>query len=110
MKLPYRKNASIPREKITKYLLSESHPVGSSKARFFRSFRFNETNIDKLAESFLKISQENNVKETRNLLYGINYVINGKMETPSGEMAMITTVWFIKTGQKRPRFVTAYPV
>lgn len=110
MKLPYRKNASIPREKLTKYLLSETHPVGSSKARFFRSLGFDETNIDKLIEWLLKISQKNNVKEARNLLYGINYVINGKMETPSGKIVMITTVWFVKTGQNRPRFVTAYPV
>lgn len=110
MKLSFRQNAYIPREKLTKYLLSETHPVGSSKARFFRSLGFDETNTDKLTESLLRISQENDVKEARNLLYGTNYVIDGKMETPSGRVAMITTVWFIKTGQTRPRFVTAYPV
>lgn len=110
MKLLYHKNISIPREKLTKYLLSETHPVGSSKAKFFRNLGFNETNINRLTESLLRISQENDIKETRSLLYGINYVINGKMETPSGKTVMITTVWFIRTGQNRPRFVTAYPV
>lgn len=110
MKLPYRKSTYIPKAKLTEYLLSETHPVGSSKARFFRGLGFNKTNIDKFTESLLRISQENDVKETRNSLYGINYVIDGKMETPNGGMATITTVWFIKTGQKRPRFVTAYPV
>lgn len=110
MKLPYRAKAYVAKEKLTKYLLSETHPVGSSKARLFRSLGFDKTNTDKLTESFLKISRENDVKETRILLYSINYVVDGKMETPSGKTIMITTVWFIKTGQNRPRFVTAYPV
>ncbi|MBI4084847.1 MAG: hypothetical protein HY431_02975 [Candidatus Levybacteria bacterium] len=110
MKLPYRKNVSIPREKLTKYLLSETHPVGSSKAKFFRSLGFDETNVDKLTESFSRISQASDVKEVRKLFYGINYVIDGTMETPSGKTVTITTVWFIKTGQNEPRFVTAYPV
>lgn len=110
MTLPHHKNAYVPKEKLTKYLLSETHPVGSSKARFFRSLGFNETNIDELTKAFLKISQENDVKETRKLLYGINYVVEGKIETSSRRMASITTVWFIKTGKNKPRFVTAYPV
>jgi len=37
MKLPDREKAYIPLLKIKDYLLSETHPIGKSKAKFFRS-------------------------------------------------------------------------
>lgn len=110
MKLPFRKNAYIPKEKLTEYLLSETHPVGGSKAKFFRGLGFNERNVDKLAKSLLRIAKTNDVKEIREFVYGINYVIEGIIETPRGRTVNIKTVWFTKTLESRPSFVTAYPV
>lgn len=110
MKLPYRKKAIVPKEKLTKYLLSETHPVGSAKSKFFRSLGFNNSNMDELTKAFLKIAQDNDVKEERKFEYGINYVIDGIIETPSGKNVILTTVWFTQTTKSRPRFVTAYPV
>lgn len=110
MKLPYRKNIIIPREKLTKYLLSETHPVGSSKAKFFRSLGFDKVNVNKLTKSLSKIARFNKVADIKKLIYGINYVVNGTIKAPSGRIIKITTVWFIQAGQKKPRFVTAYPV
>ena len=63
MKLPYRKNVSIPKEKLTKYLLSETHSVGSSKAKFFRGLGFDETNLNALRQSLSKIAQQGEIKE-----------------------------------------------
>ena len=40
MKLPYAAKARVDRKKVVEYLLSPSHPDGSSKARFFSSFGF----------------------------------------------------------------------
>lgn len=110
MKLPYRKKAFISQEKLTSYLLSETHPVGSSKARFFRELGFNDSNIDELTKALLKIAWANDVKEERKFVYGINYAIDGIIKTPSRKSVMITTVWFAETVKSRPRFVTAYPV
>lgn len=110
MKLPYSKNIVIPKEKLTKYILSETHPVGSSKARLFRELGFDETNLDTLKQSLSKVAKTGEVKEVRELSYGINYAINGTIETPSGKTIRVTTVWFIKTGRKTPSFVTTYPV
>jgi len=45
MRLPNGTNAYVPREKLVEYLLSETHAVGKSKARFFRGFGFDETNV-----------------------------------------------------------------
>ena len=110
MKLPYRKNVSIPKEKLTKYLLSETHSVGSSKAKFFRGLGFDEANLNALRQALSKIAQEGEVKEVRKLSYGTNYAIDGEIETPSGKTVGITTVWFVKAGRNMPSFVTAYPV
>ena len=45
MQLPNRLQAYIPSEKLSAYLLSETHAVGKAKATFFRALGFNETNI-----------------------------------------------------------------
>ena len=110
MKLPNRKNAYIPEGKLADYLLSESHPVGGSKAKFFRGLGFDEENIDQLAKSFLQIGKKNDVKNVRKFLYGTNYTIEGRIEAPVGKTVRIVTVWFMKTEKNRPGFVTAYPV
>lgn len=111
MKLPFRENAYIPEGKLTEYLLSETHPVGSSKAKFFRRLGFDETNVDKLAKSLLRIAKTNDVNETIEFVYGINYVIEGIIKTPSRKTGNIKkTVWFTKTPESSPSFVTAYPV
>ncbi|OGE38109.1 hypothetical protein A3B45_05415 [Candidatus Daviesbacteria bacterium RIFCSPLOWO2_01_FULL_39_12] len=110
MKLPFKEKACIPKEKLTDYILSESHPVGSSKAKFFRGLGFDETNVDQLAKSILKVARTNNVKSVRKFTYGTNYIVEGVIETPIGKAVKITTVWFMKTEKSRPSFVTAYPV
>ena len=110
MKLPNRDKVIIPRNKLVKYLLSEAHPVGSAKARFFRKLGFSEANADELEKALLRIARANDVKEERKIAYGINYAIDGTIETPGGKRAVIITVWFAKTTRSRPRFVTAYPV
>lgn len=110
MKLPHNKNIFIPRKKLTEYLLSEIHPIGSSKAKFFRKLGFNETNIDELVKSLSKIAQSGDVKEVRKLIYGVNYSFDGKMKTPTGKTTVVRTVWFIKAEGNKPSFVTAYPV
>ena len=45
MKLPNKEHAFIPESKIKEYLLSDSHPTGRSKSKFFTMFGFDETNI-----------------------------------------------------------------
>ena len=110
MKLPNRNKVYIPRNKLLKYLLSETHPIGSKKAQFFLQIGFNKTNMRRLEDVLLKIGRTNEVKRVRKFEYGINYAIDGTMKTPIGKIVTITSVWFVKTVKSRPRFVTAYPV
>lgn len=110
MKLPNSKDAVISKEKLTDYLLSENHPVGSAKAKFFRKLGFNESNVSRLEKLLLKVAKTNNIKNIREFSYGTNYVIEGLIKTPTEKTVTIVTVWFVKQNQSRPSFVTAYPV
>lgn len=112
MKLLYRKNVSIPKEKLTDYLLSVVHPDGKSKAKLFREWGYDETNINKLEEDLRKIATRRKVVSSRPSAKGdgINYVVDGKMAIPKGGIRPVRTVWFTSNNQKKPRLVTAYPL
>lgn len=110
MKLPNREEVHISAQKLIEYLLSETHPVGKSKARFFRDIGFDETKASLLERSLTAIAQQENVRESSSSLYGAKYVIEGMLETPSGNFVAVRTVWIIEKNKDIPRFVTAYPV
>lgn len=110
MKLPNNKNAFVSKEKLVDYILSETHPVGMAKAKFFRNLGFRSRNAGQLTKSLIQIAQTNEIKSSRESIYGINYLTEGKIKTPSGKTVAIITVWFIEKGGNRPSFVTAYPV
>ena len=110
MKLPNQDKAYIPPGKLENYLLSETHAVGKSKARFFRGIGFDETKANLLEHGLTAIAHTQDVKRVMTSPYGMKYVVEGTLETPHGRNVQIVTVWIIEVGQKSPRFVTAYPV
>lgn len=109
MKLPNSKSAIIPKEKLTNYLLSATHPTGRFKARFFRNLGFDENNV-KVFETCIRKLAEKPISESSTSSYGTKYIIDGEIETPSGKIIKVRTVWIIEKGQNRPRFITIYPV
>ena len=110
MKLPNREKAYIPSAKLHNYLLSNIHSVGKWKARFFRAHGFDETNEDVLGQQLLNIIHSENVKDVVESPHGMKYIIDGRLEGPTGRLIEIRTVWIIDKDQDRPRFVTAYPL
>lgn len=110
MKLPYRQNAYIPEEKLSDYLLSESHPLGRFKAMFFQKIGFDESNINELKQALYEIAQKEEVKNMSSSSYGKKYIIDGSVETSSKRVVKLQTVWILEADQTRPRFITAYPV
>lgn len=84
MQLPNKSNATISISKIMDYLLSETPAAGKSKAKFFRSFGFDETNIPEFEQGLLNIAQTELVMETIETAFGTKYVIDGKLKTPNG--------------------------
>ncbi len=110
MKLKNRANAYVPLSKLLDYLLYETHPIGKSKAKFFRSVGFNETNAKLLKEELLCIAQSVDIKEVISVLHGVKYVIDGMIQTPVGISIKVRTIRIIDRGHENPRFVTPYPV
>lgn len=108
MLLPNRERAYIPQPKLTRYLLSLSHPVGKSKALFFHAHGFDAENPDLLEEGLLQIAREGEIRETERTPHGTKHVVDGSMKTPRGTMVRVRTVW-IMDDDGNPRFVTAYP-
>ncbi len=110
MELPNKLHAYVSTGKITDYLLSETHIVGRFKARFLRSFGFNETNVSQFEKGLIDIAQTEPVVEIVETIYGKKYVIDGELETPNGDMMHLRTVWIIETGGDVPRLVTVCPL
>ena len=109
MKLPRNEVAQVSDKKITGYLLSEVHPVGKGKARYFRALGYSENNIVQLKDALVTMASTSEVTAVISTPYGTKYVAEGDLVTPSGFRARICTVWIVETGDNIPRFVTAYP-
>lgn len=110
MKLPNSTSAVVPREKIIDYLLSATHREGRGKAGFFAPFGFSADSWEVLAAALLRHAARHELAMIEPSPFGQRYVIDGELETPSGRSPTVRTVWFIETGDDRPRFVTAYPI
>jgi hypothetical protein len=109
LQLPNRENAYIQPQKITGYLLSESHSVGKSKAKFLREVGFNETSVNLLEQELLTLARFQEVAESSSTSHGKKYVIVGLINTPFDRQVTVLTVWIIDAGEVNPRFVTARP-
>lgn len=63
MRLPHAQRASIPRAKLVDYLLSEEHPAGAAKARFFARHGYRRRSRRGLRRALLEIAQGEEVAE-----------------------------------------------
>lgn len=108
MRVPNAENAAVPIDKLTAYLLVLSHPVGGTKARFFRAHGFDDHNADLLVGGLRRIAT-GVASSVRPSPFGTKYVVRGDLPTPRGTVVEIETIWIIEPHDDRPRFVTAYP-
>lgn len=109
MHLPNADKAIVDRDKIVQYLLSSSHPDGWAKAEFFSAFGFNSDNWQVLAKVLKEQGKKNSVTKVVVSEYGTRYTVDGVIETPSGRMPTIRTVWIVEKGRDIPRLITAHP-
>lgn len=110
MRLPNAEKALIERRKLTEYLLSETHPAGRFKAQFFKKLGFDQASVEQFEEWLRAIALNEPVTEIVSSPYGVKYIVDGQVTTPSAEQMTIRKVWLIEHGDERPRFVTAYPI
>ncbi len=107
--LPGGERAVVPPAKLADYLLSETHPVGRAKARYFRAAGFDERNTADLATGLLAIARTAAVIEEVPSPHGVKYVLDGTVAAPNGDTLRLRTIWIVEPVVGYPRFVTAYP-
>jgi hypothetical protein len=109
MPIPNAASAFVPSEKLHEYLLNEQHPIGGSKARWFRSLGYDPADPSRLERDLLRQVQTSDDYSEKSSAFGTKYVVDGKITTPSGIDANVTTVWIVEPSDNRPRLVTAVP-
>ncbi len=109
MLLPNADVAEIDPQKLHGYLLSSTHPIGRFKARFFAALGYSAQDWQTLEADlrFQHLTQDCQPGEStpEGHLYTIRAILKG----PTGQSAMVLSVWFVPTARGVPRFVTAYP-
>lgn len=109
MKIPNSNRSSVAENKITDYLLSESHEIGRHKANFFKRFGFDIADLETFKSSLVQHSIDREIENTKDSDFGIKYELKCEIITPDKRNPCIVTVWLIEHGQKTPKLVTAYP-
>jgi hypothetical protein len=106
--IPNMDQAVIPMAKITDYLLSDTHPIGRSKAAFFRGCGFSVDQPDVVIGALKKHAKTHGAY-SKPTSFGLKYIVDGEMDTPARGAVCICAIWFIEIGASHPVFVTAYP-
>ena len=108
--LPNAELATVDASKVTEYLLSSTHPDGSSKAAFFMRFGFRAQSWEILATALRAHGKAYGVTQQTRSRFGVRYAVDGRITSPDGRNPRIRTVWLIEAGQTAPRLITAYPI
>jgi hypothetical protein len=109
MRLPGVEVAVVADAKVRDYLLSQGHPVGQFKARFFAALGYDAAHWSILADGLLKHARDNDVESMQATEYGTKYLVRGELRGPNGKSAGICVAWMVLSGENVPRLVTAYP-
>jgi hypothetical protein len=109
MKLPDADKLVVEREKIVDYLLNPAHPDNGGKAAFFEGLGFRRAGWETLAAALRASAAQADVQHSAESPHGRKYVIVGRIESPSGKVALVQTIWIEDRGRDVARLVTAYP-
>jgi hypothetical protein len=110
MILPNIDQVVVPRAKVVDYLLSQAHRDGRHKATFFLRFGFRSGNWQELAAALKQHAAVHGVTREESSPFGRRMVVEGIMHCPNGREQLVRSVWFLRSEETVPRFVTAYPL
>jgi len=107
--LPNADLAEIDPTKLRDYLLSADHPLGRFKARFFTALGFSAHRWEDLGAALRAQHLTQDAAPSPETAHGQKFTIRAILKGPTGESALVISIWFIPSGATLPRFVTAYP-
>ena len=98
--------------KIQDYLLSTTHVVGQTKARFFARLGFKASKWEELQSQLLALALalSADAELAESTTFGQKYHVRGIIRGPTGRVGGVVTVWIVRHGERRPRLGTAIPV
>lgn len=109
MKMPNNSQSIVADNKVTDYLLSETHEIGKHKATFFKRFGFKMTDTEVFKNSLTQHAINREIEQTKSTAFGNKYELKCELETPDERNPCVVTVWIIENGQDEPKLITAYP-
>jgi hypothetical protein len=108
MELLITQRLHVDEAKIVGYLLSHSN--GQGKAAFFLRFGFLPGAWAEMAEALKQLARSNPVVTAVDSPYGTRYSVDGELQTPSGRLPRVRTVWMLENDSDEFRLITAYPI
>jgi len=79
------------------------------KAAFFVALGFIGDDWQTLAAASRKVAENHPVTKSMASPHSQKYILDGRIEKPSGKPPLLRTVWIADLGLDTPRLVTAYP-
>jgi hypothetical protein len=109
LQIPNADRAVIDPRKLHGYLLSRTHSVGRFKTAFFLALGYSPEGWRRLEADLRRQHLFKEATSEEPTSYGQKYAIHATLVGPSGGSADVVSVWFVRSGEDFPRFVTAYP-
>jgi hypothetical protein len=101
-------NCIFAKDKIVNYLLSESHPQGKSKCKFFNKFGFSPNDPEKLEFALQSHPVDHEFVKAVWTDFGLRYEVECSIRSPDGRDPCVVSVWQ-ENKDGLPAFITAYP-
>lgn len=99
-------HAIVPETKLTDYLLSETHPDGKSKAKFFLRHGYTAATLER---DLKKAARTGSIVEEEDNPHGTKFALVSKLVSPVGTPIRVRSIWVLEPDEVAPRLVTAYP-
>lgn len=109
MKLTEKFTIEIPEKKIIGYVLSMSRKLGSHKANYFKSYGYTSKNSFEFTQAIKNLVDENEIVSEPQNKFGVSYVVDGKIKSPSKKMIVLRTAWIVEKKSKVARLITVFP-
>jgi len=100
----------IDDEKVLNYLLNDEHPIGGSKAKFFKSIGFSDRDIDGFKSAMRRHATINPIAVKKMHDFGEKLIVDCFIEMPNTRSYCIRTVWNDHYDGQPPRLITAHPL
>lgn len=107
-RLPHLESAILDKRKLEDYCLNAEHPRGRHKARVFReALGIEKTEANWLRNALLAALPESEAIALDVDAFGARWRADLQV-TRQNRQAVVRTIWIVRTGELRPRFVTCW--